>query len=272
MHIQRARKLDPTMAETYLAEAWLQPPRPINGWMPFVEEAVRKNPQHAAALATHAMAMVHVGRLRQAVDDTRRAIRSDPLSPSARVALIGALADSGQTEAAMNALNESDRLWPGASNLIQARFNLISQYGDPHAALKILRSGALTAEARSATGSFLEARADPTPAKIAQAINAARAEFENSGALSPYVQALAVFGRNDQAARVLLSSNPRIAPGTIIPLFRPAYRGLRNDPKFMAIAKRYGVADYWQKTGNWPDFCAEPDLPYDCKAEAAKLQ
>ena len=21
----------------------------------------------------------------------------------------------------------------------------------------------------------------------------------------------------------------------------------------------------------WPDFCSEPDLPYDCKAEAAKL-
>ena len=24
-------------------------------------------------------------------------------------------------------------------------------------------------------------------------------------------------------------------------------------------------------SGNWPDFCSDPDLPYNCKAEAAKL-
>lgn len=27
----------------------------------------------------------------------------------------------------------------------------------------------------------------------------------------------------------------------------------------------------WLKSGEWPDFCFEPDLPYNCKAEAAKL-
>lgn len=29
--------------------------------------------------------------------------------------------------------------------------------------------------------------------------------------------------------------------------------------------------DYWRKSGKWPDFCFRPDLPYDCKAEAARL-
>jgi hypothetical protein len=31
------------------------------------------------------------------------------------------------------------------------------------------------------------------------------------------------------------------------------------------------LLDYWRASGKWPDFCFEPDLPYDCKAEAAKL-
>ncbi|HEY5458789.1 MAG TPA: TIR domain-containing protein [Sphingomicrobium sp.] len=44
-----------------------------------------------------------------------------------------------------------------------------------------------------------------------------------------------------------------------------------HDPRMMAVAKRLGLLDYWQKTENWPDFCFDPDLRYDCKKEAAKL-
>jgi len=37
------------------------------------------------------------------------------------------------------------------------------------------------------------------------------------------------------------------------------------------LAARVGLVDYWRTSGHWPDFCFEPGLPYDCKAEAAKL-
>ena len=39
----------------------------------------------------------------------------------------------------------------------------------------------------------------------------------------------------------------------------------------MEIAKRFGVSDFWRDTGKWPDFCGRPDIPYDCRAEVAKL-
>jgi hypothetical protein len=39
----------------------------------------------------------------------------------------------------------------------------------------------------------------------------------------------------------------------------------------MTIAKRVGLVDYWRSSGRWPDFCSDPGLKYDCKAEAAKL-
>ena len=40
----------------------------------------------------------------------------------------------------------------------------------------------------------------------------------------------------------------------------------------MAIMHAWGSQlEYWRKYGIWPDFCSKPDLPYDCKAEAAKI-
>lgn len=54
-------------------------------------------------------------------------------------------------------------------------------------------------------------------------------------------------------------------------LFRPWTAKVRRDPRFMRLAKRLGLLDYWEKTGNWPDFCSEPDMPYNCKTEATKL-
>jgi hypothetical protein len=46
---------------------------------------------------------------------------------------------------------------------------------------------------------------------------------------------------------------------------------MRRDPRFMAFVAKLGLVDYWRATGKWPDFCAEPGLPYDCKAAAAKV-
>ena len=42
----------------------------------------------------------------------------------------------------------------------------------------------------------------------------------------------------------------------------------RRDARFMPLAERLGLVDYWIATDKWPDFCSEPDLPYDCRAAA----
>jgi TolB-like protein len=54
-------------------------------------------------------------------------------------------------------------------------------------------------------------------------------------------------------------------------MFTPLTSNMRRDPRFMRLAARIGLVDYWRSSGHWPDFCAEPGLPYDCKAEAARL-
>jgi len=54
-------------------------------------------------------------------------------------------------------------------------------------------------------------------------------------------------------------------------LFGAQASALRRDPRFMPLMQRLGLIDYWRSSGHWPDFCSEPELPYDCKAVAAKL-
>jgi TolB-like protein/DNA-binding winged helix-turn-helix (wHTH) protein/Tfp pilus assembly protein PilF len=48
-------------------------------------------------------------------------------------------------------------------------------------------------------------------------------------------------------------------------LFRPALAGLRADPRVMQWFDAGTQLDYWMATGRWPDFCADPDLPYNCR-------
>jgi hypothetical protein len=47
---------------------------------------------------------------------------------------------------------------------------------------------------------------------------------------------------------------------------------LWRDPRFLQIGKAMGMLDYWRANDVWPEFCADPDLPYDCKQEAAKIR
>jgi hypothetical protein len=46
---------------------------------------------------------------------------------------------------------------------------------------------------------------------------------------------------------------------------------LRRDPRFLQLAARIGLVDYWRNSGKWPDFCSDPKLPYNCQAQARAL-
>jgi hypothetical protein len=53
--------------------------------------------------------------------------------------------------------------------------------------------------------------------------------------------------------------------------FLTATDRMRRDPRFMPLASQAGLVEYWTTTGKWPDFCAQPGLPYDCRAAARAL-
>jgi hypothetical protein len=56
--------------------------------------------------------------------------------------------------------------------------------------------------------------------------------------------------------------------GTISFLFEPMTAPMRKDPRFFALARRYGLLDFWKKTGRWPDFCQGARMT-ECQRAAA---
>ena len=89
--------------------------------------------------------------------------------------------------------------------------------------------------------------------------------------IATLVQTLATFGRTEEALRILVDfDHPEYDGYQSEPFFRPALRAVRRDPRFMQAMANMGLAHFWKRSGLWPDFCFEADLPYDCKKEAGR--
>jgi TolB-like protein/DNA-binding winged helix-turn-helix (wHTH) protein len=54
------------------------------------------------------------------------------------------------------------------------------------------------------------------------------------------------------------------------PLFIPQTESLRRDPRIWRLFAGVGLAQHWLEAGDWPDFCREANLPYDCRREALR--
>jgi tetratricopeptide (TPR) repeat protein len=274
-HMVQAQRLDPAMAEAIMAEAWAgTSPLPIADFIKLIDKAIARDPDNPHILAYQAIALTNVGRMQEALASTRRAGESNPLSPSARDVLIVALLNNDQVAAARNEVEKSEQLWPGATNVLQSRFAVEFRAGDPAIALQMMKSGELGAAfvTNAAHESYLQAKIEPTAANKELAVDNAHALYLRDPTSSwVYARALSEFDRHEQLIEFLLKSDPRVPYTTTWVIFRPSFFALHRDRRFMVIAHRFGLSDFWRDTGKWPDFCARPDLPYDCKAEVDKL-
>jgi hypothetical protein len=89
-------------------------------------------------------------------------------------------------------------------------------------------------------------------------------------AIENAIEALSVLGFTDDAFTVAQKYTPRREGDTAF-LFYTLTARLRRDPRFMQLAARLGLVDYWRSSGHWPDFCSEPGLPYNCRDTATKI-
>jgi len=86
------------------------------------------------------------------------------------------------------------------------------------------------------------------------------------------IQELSALGLVDDA----FSLAARYTPGAALTgadsafLFYPPTAPMRRDPRFMQLAARIKLVDYWRSSGKWPDFCSDPKLPYNCQAQTAR--
>lgn len=278
-HLAKAKQLDPTLPEAIAADAYFHPKNgtKVQHALPVLDRGLERHPDSALLHYMRALFLADVGRQNETTAAAQRAIGLNPLSPIIRDVYISMLAYSGRTAAAYEALKKAEAIWPGSTVLDQVRYRLDLRYGDPRAALRTLQqrgSGNLTPlPGDVALQSFLEARIDPSPAKIDKVLDSFRARYRRDEADIPaYLQALGTFGRVAEAYDVL---KPAITLDSMLPntevLFRHHMRSIRADPRFIALTAKLGLLAYWETTGVWPDFCNEPNLRYDCKTEAASL-
>jgi len=267
--IDRVRKLHPDLPEARIAQSQLLPANAFLERTRLLDEAKAASPDNPVVLSYRSAGLRSVGRMYESIEDARHAVDVDPLSPAAFNSYISALAYAGRIQAAGEQLANAERLWPGTGALLDIQYRFHLRFGDPKEALRLGQSFDMGKGGEL----FLKARAEPTKANI-EALKqyTIPRTGDEPGMLSFTAQALGLFNLNDEIYQLVLpwrSGEELAALGDI--WFRPALGGFRRDPRFMLVAKKVGLLDYWRKSGKWPDFCGDPDLSYDCKAEAAKL-
>jgi DNA-binding winged helix-turn-helix (wHTH) protein/TolB-like protein len=271
---RRALAIDPKDSEAYLALSLLRPLSDYVGREKLVDQALAANPSSAYANFEKGNLLLGVGRFAEGVASIERASAANPLSLTMTPDIVHVA--GGHTALGNTELERLQRLWPHSTivwwhrvsiYLMEQRIDdVLKLIGDPAAgfddtSLRRLRTALLAAQA-------------PTPAAVAEVRQQMLTDpAVNASDYAVRVGTLASMGLTDDAFR--LADRWARAPqddysGTRY-LFPPRGAGeLQRDPRFIALAAKLGLVDYWRATGKWPDFCAEPGLPYDCKAEAAK--
>ena len=280
VHLAKAKQLAPDLEETLAADALVRRPEEA-GWahsLPMLEKAIQRIPDGALLLSLRANGLQSVGRMAEAVDSMRRALNSAPLTPDIRSRYVSSLAFSGQPKAAEAELSKAEAIWPESDDIRNMRYIFDLRYGDPRVALKMLETdqtgSTIAASQKKAWHTFLEARISPSPVNIEQALASFRERYRHDPADIPgYAQALGTFGRNDEffavARNPVTLDSMKFSTET---LFRSHMKPILHDRRFIELANRLGLLPFWRTSRAWPDFCQDPDLPYDCRKEAAKYR
>jgi TolB-like protein len=222
-----------------------------------------------------------VGRLQEALVLRRNAQTLDSLSPGKNASLARGLVESGHVAEGISAINRAARIWPSHAVEWIHRFYIMANFGHVDEARAMLDSPqnipvSLEPKSIAARRAYLDALRLNSPAGKTAAGEAIRSAVA-SGDLSA-VDGMRMFAKLGDVDSAFALARPLFAPldsrharASTAPLFQSVTDSMRRDPRFMPLAAQAGLVDYWTTTGKWPDFCAEPGLPYDCRAAAKAL-
>jgi tetratricopeptide (TPR) repeat protein len=266
--VQSARKAVPGLPEIAVAEASLARGGSFEQPIAILDKAIAEHPDSPWLLSARSELMSAVGRTSSAAEDARRSAELDKFSPAFRSLYIKSLVFNGKTDFAREELRRANQLWPESEAIRSANTMIELRYGDFVKALPL--SGARMDGGISA---YIKARQQPTRANKDALLQLARTHQLITGQKRFLLEALPDLDRVDDLYALVESwpTDQGLVRSTDI-LFAPWTAKFRRDHRFMRYARRVGLVDYWQKSGNWPDFCSEPDMPYNCEAEAANLK
>lgn len=275
-HLQAARDIDGRLGLTYAAEAVMAPHWRYEDRLNLLNHGIAVDADCAIIHSLQADFWGDVGKLNRALASARRADEINPAEPRYRDQLILLTANAGYPATAAAQLKDAERVWPDSRVIQETRAHFDFRFGDAKQLLRKLQGGNAVANmpepwtSRFAI-SFLLERAQPSPEHLAAAIRDALRFSQDTP--WPALMNLVNVGAVDQAYAMLQhpanAAQFRQAETDI--LFRVYMRPFRLDRRFMGLADKLGLVQFWQSTGFWPDFCDDKDLPYDCEAEARRL-
>ena len=273
----KALALDPKSPDAYLALSRLLPPTDWAGREKLLRQGVAGDPDWPHTNGFLGWMLADVGRLQDAAGYLQKAAAAD-LQLDWRPVNARLQCGSGQFEPATSYLVGRLKLKPNDSSTgfnLRRCLKFARRWAD-------LRALAITPAANPADrndpsspayDTYLVAEESGKPADIARARNVAlAAPGANAAAIANAIEALSVLGFTDDAFVVANRYIPGEANYYAGFLFFTLTAPLRKDPRFMQLAVRIGLVDYWRSSGHWPDFCADPTLPYNCRAEANRLK
>jgi adenylate cyclase len=272
----RALSLDPKSPEAYVARAELLPRGHWADREKILRTALELNPNSGNVNGFLAGLLGNTGRLHEAVQVYQKAASVDlQLDWAPDASYLAGMVD-GQSGRCIDDLTKykgpemGAQMWYELGDCMQVagRWDDATALADDAA-----DRPALVGTANPTEAAYLQAGKTRAPADMAKA----RALLQPTPADITYVvylkfEALSYLGYVDDAfaaADRWAANGGRDILGTRF-LFLPKTAPMRRDPRFMKLATRLGLVDFWRSTGHWPDFCSEPGLPYDCRAEAAR--
>lgn len=260
----RALQLDPKNGEAYFAigisygfdHAWAE--REAN----FLRAEALSN-GYGISGDLHVGLLREVGRIREARELSRRTVADNPFGPEQFFTLVILTAAADGREAAEPLLQQLRLVVP--PNLAdKVRLTTTFWWDDPKAARSLLAGMKGDAAVDKRCFQAYLASLEPPPPRhgLPDSCRTLQADWR--------VRMLAREGDIDGAYRETDQAKRRGA-SVLMAFYYPEMRAFRADPRFMPLAARYGLVDYWTRSGHWPDFCGEPDLPFDCATEAARV-
>ena len=273
----RALQLDPGAGEAYVALATLDPgPGDLWNRQTLLLKGLAAAPLDARLNYHESDLLGQVGRTDESIAFVRRSVELNPLIPYLPGDLASSLASDGKMLEARATIERAIRTWPDLDGNRSVRIGIENRFGDPARALALLNDpNAVPTNWEAPTIDYIRQysllRQSHDPAKIAAWSKQVLARLAAGQMdVSEAVRELTPLGATDAAFAATAYIKPSDPLDTEV-LFRVSADAMRRDPRFMPLAARLGLVDFWRRSGKWPDFCQEPDRPYDCQAVAAKL-
>jgi adenylate cyclase len=264
----RALSLNPQNAYAMAVRAGLEPPQAWAARRAWLDQAVQLAPSDAPVLRARARLLSQMGYLEAALSDLVAAETLDPLD--GQILLVWTREALGQRTEARALLGRAAQRQARSAWNTRVLFALFDEDYTGAAALLDPRVrpadiGEALPGLFSATAAGLRSRANRAEAIAAWEAAAAR----DPGLTDDAVLMIGWLG--DREAAFALATRAMGAQGeaTVFPAdlaAAPAFRDLRYDPRYLRLMAHSGLLAYWRQTGVWPDFCADPRLPYACNA------